>query len=260
MKNVIQVFAGAILLVATLTACGLGAGSPTAIPVEPGATPAVPLPTAQPGDLCANEYFAVKNNATYTYSSTGSPSGPYTFTRTITNVRADGFTVSTQVKDKTYTQEWACKPEGLTAVQLGATDAPSMLAFEKFTDLQGSNISGVNLPPSLVPGAEWTYGLDIQGLEKAKDGNPATMTGRVAVTYIAGNKESLTIPAGAFEAVAIAANTVIDFNVAAAKLSINSAYTVWYAPGVGWVKSSGNGKLGGQDYFETIVLESYNIP
>ena len=86
------------------------------------------------------------------------------------------------------------------------------------------------------------------------------MTGRVAVTYIAGNKESLTVPAGAFETIAIAANTVIDFNVAAAKLSINSAYTVWYAPGVGWVKSSGNGKLGGQDYFETIVLESYNIP
>lgn len=260
MKNLIRVFASVLLLAATLTACGLGAENPTAVPVEPGASPAVLLPTTQPGDPCANEYFAVKDNATYTYSSTGSPSGPYAFTRTITNVRADGFTISTQVKGKTYTQEWACKPEGLAAVQLGATDAPSMLAFEKFTDLQGSNISGVILPPSLIPGAEWNYALDIQGLEKAKDGNPATMTGHVTITYIAGNKESVTVPAGAFDAIAIVTNTVIDFNVAAAKLSIDSAYTVWYAPGVGWVKSSGNGKLGGQDYFETIVLESYNIP
>jgi hypothetical protein len=264
MKNVFRVTASAVLLITTLAACGLGGETPTSVPVDPGVSPVVVLPTAQPGDLCANEYFPVKNNASWTYSSTGSPSGPYTFTDTVTNVRADGFTISAQSKDQTYTQEWNCKPEGLVAIQLSANNATSILAFEKFTDLQASNITGVILPPSITPGAEWSYALDIQGLEKVKEGTPATMTGRVSVTYIAGNKETVTVPAGTFEAIAIEVSTVIDFNVVTqsntVKLSVDSTYTIWYAPGIGWVKSSGYGKLGGQDYVETIMLESYNIP
>lgn len=264
MKNVFRVTASAILLITLLTACGPKV-TPTAAPVAPGETPAVALPTAQPGDPCANEYFPVKNNATFTYSSTGSPSGPYTFTDTITNVRADGYTLSAQLKKQPFTQEWSCTPSGLVALQLGAKDATSILAFEKFTDLKASNVSGVVLPPSITPGAEWAYALDIAGLEKVQAGEtPATMTGRVSVTYLAGNKETVTVPAGTFEAIAIEVSTVIDFNVVTpsntVKLSVDSTYIVWYAPGVGWVKASGNGKLGGQEYVETIVLESYSIP
>jgi hypothetical protein len=263
MNNGLCKIASAILLVTTLTACGLGAGNPTAVPVAPATTQVV-LPTVQASDPCNNEYFPVKNNATYTYSSTGSPSGPYTFTRTITNVLANGFTIASKFKDLAPTQKWLCKPKGLTAIQLGASDAPSMLAFEKFTNLRGSKISGVMLPRKITSGATWIYSLDIQGIEKLQDGTTANMTGHVAINYIAGNKESITVPAGTFEAIAIEASTVIDFNVVTqsntVKLSIDSTYTIWYAPGVGWVKSSGNGKLGGQEYFETIVLESYNIP
>lgn len=264
MKNGFTKIASAILLVTTLTACGLGVETPTAVPVDPGAEPVVVLPTAQPSDPCANEYMPVKNNATYTYSSAGSPSGPYTFTRTITNVRADGFTLNSNIKNQELAQEWFCKPEGLVPGQLGATDATSMLAFEKFTDLKASNVSGAFLPPAITPGMEWTHAMDIQGIEKTKDGAPASMTGRVAITYTAGNKESVTVPAGTFEAIAIEVSTVIDFDVTTQSnvitLTIDSTYTVWYAPGVGWVKSNGYGKLGGQDYVETIVLESYTIP
>jgi hypothetical protein len=263
MKNGLLKIASAILLVTALTACGLGAGTPTAVPVDP-ATPQVVLPTAQASDPCRNEYFPIKNNATYTYSSTGSPSGPYTFTRTITNVLATGFTIASKVKDLAPTQKWLCKPKGLTAIQLGTNDAPSMLALEKFTELRSSNISGVMLPPNIMPGTKWNYALDLQGNEKLQDGSTANMTGHVTINYLAGDKESITVPAGTFEAIAIEARTVIEFNVVTqsntVKLSIESTYNIWYAPGVGWVKSSGNGKLGGQEYFETIVLESYNIP
>jgi hypothetical protein len=265
MKNGLHKIASALLLVFTLTACGLGA-KPTATPVVDLATsPAVVLPTAQFSDPCANQYFPVKNNATYTYSSTGSPSGPYTFTSTVSNVRADGFTLTTRFKELELPQEWACKPEGLVAMQLGANDATSILAFEKFTDLSASNISGVILPVAITPGQEWAYALDIQGTEKPKNGAiPSTMTGRVASTYIVGKTESITVPAGTFDAIAIEVSTVIDFNVTntgnTVSLTVDSTYTLWYAPGVGWVKSSGYGKLGGQEYFETIVLDSYNIP
>jgi hypothetical protein len=257
MKKELIKTASIIFLVVSLTACGKGP-EPTAPPVDPGV---VIIPTAQPGDPCANEYIPVKNNTIYNYSSTGSPSGSYSFTRTITNVRADGFTVDTKFKNQDLPQEWSCKPEGLVPTQLGATDATSILAFEKFTNLTAANITGFVMPPAVTPGAEWNYALDIQGTEKVQEGNPATMTGRVAINYVAGNKESVTVPAGTFDAIAIEVSTVIDFNVVSGsntvKLSLDSTYTVWYAPGVGWVKSNGYGKLSGQDYVETIVLESY---
>lgn len=261
MKKELLRTASLILLVVSLTACGTATPASTALPVDPGA---VPIPTAQPGDPCANEYFPVKKNATYTYSSTGSPSGPYSFTRKITNVRADGFTINTKIKNQNLLQEWSCKPEGLVPTQLGATDATSILAFEKFTDLKVTNVTGFVMPPAITPGAEWNYALDISGIENVKEGNAATMTGRVAFNFIAGNRESVAVPAGTFDAIAIEVGTVIDFNVASGgnviQISVNSTYTIWYTPGVGWVKSNGYGKLGGQDYVETIVLDSYTIP
>ena len=265
MKNGLRKIASATLLVFTLAACGQRA-QPTIAPVEPGASPAIPLPTAKPSDPCANEYYPVKNDATYTYASTGSPSGPYGYTSKITSVRADGFAIASRYKNINITQEWNCKPEGLVAIQLGPSDATSILAFEKFTDLKASNISGIMLPAAVTPGMEWSYALDIQGTERVLPPDvPASMTGRVSATYIAGEKESVTVPAGTFEAIAIEVSTVIDFNVTeqggvTVNLTVDSTYTVWYAPGVGWIKSSGFGHLSGQEYFETIVLSSYTLP
>ena len=260
MKKELIKTASIILLVVSLTACGKQP-EPTALPIDPGV---VLIATAQPGDPCANEYIPVRNNATYTYSSTGSPSGSYSFTRTVTNVRIDGFTVNTKFKNQDVLQEWSCKSEGLVPTQLGATDATSILAFEKFVDLTATNIMGFVMPPAVSSGAEWNYALDIQGTEKVKEGTPAAMTGRVSINYLAGNRESITVPAGTFDALSIEVSTVIDFNVVSGSnvitLSVDSTYTVWYAPGVGWIKSNGYGKLGGQDYVETIVLESYTIP
>jgi len=265
MKNVFRIFASAVLLATILSACGQGGETPTAAPpVDPGAGPVVILPSAQPSDPCANEYFPVRNNATWNYSSTGSPSGPYQFTNTVTNVRADGFTLNYQFGTLTHTQEWACTSEGLIAQQLGPSNATSILAFQKFVNLQATNVSGVVIPPSIVTGAEWSHAADIQGIQNLPGGATASMTARLAASYTAGNKETITVPAGTFEAIAVEVSTVIDFTVVTpsntVNLSVDSTYTLWYAPGVGLVKSSGYGKLGGQDYVETIVLESYSIP
>ena len=262
MKNVFRIFASAILLATILSACGTKA-TPTPAPVDSGTGPVVVLPTAQPSDPCANEYFPVKNNATWNYSSTGSPSGPYKFTNTVANVRADGFTLNYQFGTIAYTQEWACTSQGLIAQQLGPNNATSILAFEKFTNLQASNVSGVIIPPNIIENAEWSHAFDVQGTQNSPKGT-ANMIGRVATTYTAGKKESVTVPAGTFDAITVEVNTVIDFTVVTqsntVKLSINSTYTFWYAPGVGLVKSSGYGRLGGQDYTETILLDSYTLP
>ena len=266
MKNVIRTLALAAVLALSLAACGLGGGTPTPAPVaaDPGVSQPVVLPTAAPSDPCANEYFPVKLNATWSYSSSGSPSGPYQLFDTITEVRPDGFTLNSQFRKNPRIQPWSCRSEGLAATQLAINNATSILAFEKFSDLTSSNVSGVNIPVTIAPGMEWAYAFDIAGTEMRQGVPGGAMTGRIASTYLAGNKESVTVPAGTFEAIPIQVDTVIDFSVASqsgpVSLTLTSSYTYWYAAGIGWVKASGSGRLGGQEYFETIQLDAYTIP
>jgi hypothetical protein len=91
------------------------------------------------------------------------------------------------------------------------------------------------------------------------------MTGHISMIFKAGKAESVTVPAGVFDAIAVEVKIVSEFKILSAsgqakKISAHNAYTVWYAPGVGWIKSNGSGNLNGQEYFETIVLESYKVP
>jgi predicted small lipoprotein YifL len=267
MKPVIRTLSLAAVLALTLTACGLlGGGEPTPAPVatDPGVSQPVVLPTAAPGNPCANEFYPVKLNATWFYISSGSPSGSYQLLNTITEVRPDGFTLTSQFRKKPRVQTWDCRSEGLAATQLIADNATSIAAFEKFPTIKASNISGVNIPVTITPGMEWTYAFDISGTEGRKGAPGGAMTGRIASTFLAGNKESVTVPAGTFDAIPIEVNTVIDFTVQDAAgtvtLTLDSSYTYWYVPGIGWVKATGYGKLGGQDYFETIEMNSYTIP
>jgi hypothetical protein len=140
------------------------------------------------------------------------------------------------------------------------------MAFEGFTDITASNVTGVSVPANLNPGMEWTYAFDMQGTEKVTAGQPAgTMTGHVDISYKALKIESVTVPAGTFDAIAIEVHTISKFNIASAteeaqKITIDSVYTYWYAPGVGWIKANGMGTLNGQKYYETVVLDGYRLP
>src|SRR5215207_6587465 len=125
-----------LLVMVFITACSLpGNETPTPtipvieepLPTELATEPPVTsdgsgLPVAGEG-LCANAYYPVRQGATWSYKSIGSPVGDYSFTDTITSVREDGFTLTSQFEDVTRIQEWACKPEGLVALQLGGPSA-----------------------------------------------------------------------------------------------------------------------------------------
>src|SRR6266508_5721324 len=121
-----------VLLLIFLTACSKANETSTSAPVstQESISTAAPLATESPvstgggmpvagSGQCANAYYPVREGATWTYASTGSPAGNYGFTDTISSVRDDGFTLTSQFGELTRTQEWACKPEGLVALQLG---------------------------------------------------------------------------------------------------------------------------------------------
>lgn len=267
MKNGYRQIAGVILLAFILAACG-SQGTPTVPPVavEPTQPVAVQPTAGAASEVCGNLYYPVKNKASYNYSSSDSPAGAFSFRNNITEASPAGFTLTTRYRKLSIVQTWSCKPEGLVASIPGFTDAASTLAFERFTNITASNVTGVNLPANLAPGMEWKYALDMQGTEKVAQGQPAgTMTGHVDISYKALQVESVTVPAGTFDAIAIEVQTVSEFNIVSAtgeaqKISIDSVYTYWYAPGIGWIKSNGSGTLNGQEYYETIVLNSYKVP
>jgi hypothetical protein len=74
----------------------------------------------------------------------------------------------------------------------------------------------------------------------------------------------VTVAAGTFDAMKVQVDTTLNITATVQGLSIpvtlSSTYTFWFAQGVGWVKASGSGELGGQSFSESIELQNYSIP
>ncbi len=244
--------------------------SPTAFPstntAEPATQTPVPSTSGTPvtgAGLCANAFYPVRQGAAWNYKSTGSPAGDYGFTDTITSVRADGFSLSTQSGNLTFTQEWACKPEGLVALQFGGAPAALLSAQGVQLEVQASNVSGVTFPSQIKAGDQWQHSLDLQGNVTVAN-QSGSAKGNAQNNFTAVGMESVTVPAGTFEAMKIQVNPTINMTASYKGLSLpvkfTAAYTYWFAQGVGWVKASGTGNIAGTSFSETIELQSFNVP
>lgn len=220
------------------------------------------MPVAGSG-LCANAYYPVREGATWTYQSSGGPLGGYGFTDTITAVREDGFTLTSQFDDLTRTQEWACRTEGLVALQLGGTSAATLNSQDMQLTLDVGNVSGVTFPSEIAPGDQWEHALEFTGTMNV-GGQEIEANGSARSTFNAIGNESVTVPAGTFDAIKIRVDSTININGVfqgvAVPVTISSPYDYWFVQGVGWVKASGTGDVGGESFSETIELQSYNIP
>ena len=240
--------------------------SPTATEQPPTETPVPPSPTAVQGaGACANALSPVVNGATWTYVNTGAGVSPGGFSTTISSVRPDGFTVTTKFDDSmTADQQWACKPEGLVALSLGAGQTALGLSLQGMkADLSTSNPRGVTIPANVQPGMKWPYGLDIAGT-LSQGSLSATIKGTVDTAFEAVGTDSVTVPAGTFNAVKV--QSISTFKVTAdyhgLGIPITSVVntTFWFAPGVGWIKSAEAGELAGTPVNSTTELQSYHIP
>lgn len=273
-KKKMRTLLSLLLVTVFITACSLpGNETPTAaIPVteEPQATATEP-PVIPQGDgtlaagesLCANAYYPVREGATWSYKSIGSPVGDYSFTDTITSVREDGFTLTSQFEDVTRTQEWACKLEGLVALQLGGPSAATLNTQDVQLNLTVNNVSGVTFPSEIITGNEWQHMLEFEG-ELDIAGTLAEATGGAESNFSALGTESVTVPAGTFDAMKVQVDSTITINATFQGISMpvafSGTYAFWFARGVGWVKASGTGEAVGTSFTEMIELQSYDIP
>ena len=202
--------------------------------------------------------------AAWVYTSTDGPSGSFNYTNSITAVRADGFTLTSQFPDAIRTQEWACQPDGLKALQLGGGSAAGVSIQGMTADLTTSEVTGISLPKDISSGMEWQYSLVLQGTVAMPGDQQSQSSGTYHASMKELGRETVTVPAGTFEAIKIQSNSTVDIISAFAGIEVpikfNGTTITWYAPGVGYVKSVENGDFGGTAFSATTELQSYSIP
>jgi hypothetical protein len=232
---------------------GGGGGSETAEPSEAAAT-----------GLCANIYFPVVDGATFTYAGTG-PTGDYTYTSTVSNVHENGFTFTHQFDDLTATQEWSCSEEGIAALDYGGGPEATLSTSGLNGTFETTSTTGVSVPRDLDIGDTWTQSFVIEG-NMEFSGQTATSTGNVTQTYTAVREESVSVPAGTFNAVVVEGTNTFELQISleggiTVPVTFAANTTSWWVANVGWVKSESSVSTEGSESFGgSTELVSYSIP
>jgi hypothetical protein len=228
---------------------------------QPAATP-TPLPSATPTPTvtaCTNPYYPVVEGAQWTYSLSGITSG--SFKHSIIAVRPDGFT-DQDVFDSgaTRTGEWKCEDGALSALS-PAESLSAMIQTEGMTaSYTTTSSTGVTLPAIITPGTAWTQEFTVEGTQTVS-GQDLSGTGDVTYSCTAGDTETVSVPAGAFEAVRVGCqiNGTISVNMLglAVPTELTSVATMWYARGIGMVKTEN--EISGIGH-TSIQLTAFSLP
>ena len=267
---------GILVLLLALTSCSLpGTGSEVETvstdepaPAEEGSgedsvvVPELGMPVVGAG-LCANAYYPVREGATWNYTGTNSEVGEYSWTDTITETSDNGFTLTSQFDDLTRTQSWECRPEGLLTLQLGGGPAGSITSNQTQLNLETQNVTGVTYPVVINAGDQWSHAHEFSGTMDIA-GQSAEANGDESASFTALGLESVTVPAGTFDAMKIEVATTININSTfqgtTVPVTFTGTTTSWYVQGVGWVKSVSTSEFGGITSTDTVELQSYSIP
>ncbi len=268
MRNIFKMkslLAIVIILAMTQFACSLvsqltgGGASPASNATQiPSAAQATQPASSESGNCGINPYLPVKAGATYTFAGTTS-AGAYTRTSIFSNVHADGFQaeVVTTVGSKsiTTTESWHCTTDGL--VEVGGPSAGSFQsALGGTTTMKLTSSTGVTIPTNLTAGQSWSQSSKFE-VTTAK----GTVTGTITYALQAVGTESVTVPAGTFNAMKVQVNGTIQANVSGITFTITTNGFEWFATGVGHVKSTEDVSFNGKSVSTvTGELQSYHIP
>jgi hypothetical protein len=247
-----------VSVVLAMQSCNLPTNTPTPA-ADASSADSGSAPASSGVDACTNDLYPVVNGAAWNYSVSGVATD--TFTHSIKDVRADGFTdQDVFASGVTRTGEWKCQDGALIALSpltgpSGAVTANNLTANYTTTDM-----SGVTLPAHVKAGDTWTQGFNIEGTQSV-GGQDVAAKGKVNFNCTAGATESTTVAAGAFNAQRVDCKINLDISVSLGGLQVPTSFagdtTLWYAPGVGLVKMDGSIPNIGST---SIELTAYNIP
>lgn len=216
------------------------------------------------GGLCDNPLYPVRQGASWAYINSGGPNGTFAYSDMISAVRKDGFTLTSQIGTLVRTQEWACEADGLKALELGGGTTASITAQGLTAEFSTSDITGLSLPVLITSGQQWQYNLKIQGTIPMPTGEQVQSNGTYSMALQEMGKETVTVPAGTFEAIKIQSSSTVEILVPFGNDQVPMKYSgtsiTWYVPGIGYVKSIENWDLGSTPYTATTELQTYVIP
>jgi hypothetical protein len=253
-----------ILFIVTLAACGSPSKVvPTSTPIKvagptatlPVSSPAAPTQPVSGG--CTNAYFPLSSGATWSYASTGSLAGDYTYTRTLSGLSDTGFMTNDVIGGVTRTVTWSCDSGNLTSLASGSSNSVSSSSMKLTID--SANATGYLIPNAFTDGKTWSEYLTTNGTLDDGNKTKGTMVSEVKTDCTAAGAESVKVPVGTFDTVKI---TCHSSQVATVTLTVGGSTgpvttiqdsTQWYAQGVGMVQTVNSGDAGS----ETIQLTSY---
>jgi hypothetical protein len=245
----------------TTAAPSARASEPTAGPSHPSSSPTTAPATAEPASgPCANDYQPVARGDTWTYDVSGS--GGTGYTDTITNAAASGFTITSDFGRVRRQTQWSCRPEGLVALRFGGGAAGTLTSEGLWALLRTTGVTGITIPRSIGLGDTWHQTFELKGTIEI-GGARTTASGSVDERFEAGGVDSVTVPAGAFDAVAIDTMLTFDIQTMVAgvrtPVKVVSTGTTYLARGIGLVKATSETSLFGQLLSATVELTGYSV-
>ena len=207
-------------------------------------------PNAQSGsgDLCSNPYIPSVEGATWTYTL-HTDSGDITQVDTVTDVGDGAFLVETVQPDLSYVITWHCTAEGLLWLQSdGGIFSAVFQTASGTSTVETLSYSGISLPRTVQPGDTWTASEQIH-----VSGNGVDETFNLTAELRAVGVESITVPAGTFDALRIDLVLSNDSET----MSVVVEESDWYVAGIGHIKSTG---LINSSISYDLELVSYSIP
>ncbi len=257
MQKLLPILATGILII---SACNSNS-APTLPTILPGTEQPINGLAAQ--GSCENELLPVVQGASWVYSSIGGPNGDFTYKDTISETHAGGFTLTSDFPNQSVNQTWVCTPDGLIAYQLGGGTTASVSMQNMISGFTTIEVNGLSLPALVTPGQTWNYNLTMEGSIETP-GGAVQSPGTFKLDMQELGKESITVPAGTFEATRIQATfnaqISVDFQGSPVPYMVNGTSIVWYAPGVGYIKSIENIDFSGTTFTSTTELQTYSIP
>jgi len=231
----------------------IGCGPQTSIPAMPSPTPSgswvisvtenpapegASLPASVSGDECGNSYYPLKSGAQWMYNG---PQGP--FTHTISSSGGGIFTINVESGANTFLIQVLCMEGGDINMLQVPGDSLSYSGDRGSSTMTTTKNEGVTLPGDIQTGDDWSQTI---GGEVSSGNQKINFT--IDSTYNAVGYESVTVPAGTFNALKVEQSS----DMGGPKPTIQ---TLWYVQDIGLVKSV-------IDVGELLVNElvSYNIP
>ena len=211
--------------------------------------------------ICNNAYFPVGPSVVRKYRVTY-PKGMLSdreYTESFSDLTDDTFAVNTDFGNVKAHINWKCSPDGLLATQYDNTVNMVKSGASARVDTMESN--GVSLPPEdrWKPGETWHAEYRVTETLNGPDGKQmgggeGTVTQDGAII----GSESVTVPAGTFEAMKTELKTTVDITVTMKGMSIPMKVpidtTAYFAKGTGMIKSVTKTGAGGDATSELLSI------